>query len=380
MSAIYKKCLKYIFISISTIKGLQGDYQQSVEKLNKVIELEPNDPDIHWKLGVFYFKLNDATNAINHLQKAVNLGSRQPKYLLWLGTVENSLGKIDASSGNIEEVLENNPVSWEAWQIKGRNLIEKGLLEEAIDCLKMSLNINYKNADCWNELGCIYLDKEEVLNALETFNKGLKISPKHTSLLFNIGLVYLRIEKYENSINYLEKANSFGMECPELYNALGLCCTELDKLDSAENYYNRSRQLFPNNSETICNLAAIKGKKLLYNDALQLYEELVKINEYDSTVLNNIAWCLEHINNLDEAINFYYRALALETENATFRLNISECLYNKGYFTEAIYHLEEVLKIDANNYQAWELLGNIYDKNKYHAKAIDCFNKALGLE
>lgn len=380
MFKIYKKFLKYFSISFSSIKGFMGDYLAAINKLNNIKILEPNDPDIYWRLGVFYFKLNDPFNALENLQRAIDLGSRKPKYLLWLSNVQSSLGNIDDSHIILEEVLNSNPVSWEAWQIKGRNFITQGAVLEGMGCLNKSLNLNPKNIDCWNELGCLYLEQEQTLNALETFKKGLKIYPKHTSLVFNIGLVYLKLENYDTSLEYLMKADKFGMKCPELYNAIGICCSHLDKLETAEEYYNKAYCLCPDNSETIGNLAALKGKKSLYNEALVLYEELVKINEYDATALNNIAWCLEHSDNFDEAIKFYYRALALETNNMNFRLNLSECLYSKGYYTEAINHLEDIIKNDTKNYKAWEVLGNIYDKNKCHAKAIDCFNKALGLE
>jgi len=170
------------------------------------------------------------------------------------------------------------------------------------------------------------------------------------------------------------------MQCPELYNALGLCYSRIDSLEMAENYYKKSLELFPENIETICNLAAIKGKRNMFSEALQLYEELIKVDAYDATILNNIAWCLEKTNNLDEAIKYYYRALAKEPWDNIFRLNLSECLYAKGYLVEAIGHLEEIIKNHPDNRKAWEILGKIYDKSRHHSKAIDCYNKALGLE
>ena len=198
--------------------------------------------------------------------------------------------------------------------------------------------------------------------------------------MYNLGLVYLKLEKYHTSLKYLEKAESNGLVCPEIYNALGLCYSKLDNLDLAEQHYNKSLELFPHNPETLCNLAAIKGRKFLYEEALKLYGELIKLNRYDGTALNNSAWCFEHLGKLDEAIGFYYRALALDTNNITFRLNLSQCLFKKGDFCEAIEHLEKILEIDKENYQALTLLGNIYDKNKLHAKAVDYYNRALGLE
>ena len=83
----YKRCLRYLFLSISTIKIFQGDYQQSINKLKKLILIEKDDPDIHWRLGTVYLKINDLKNALNCFQIAVNLGSGQPKYLLWLSKI-----------------------------------------------------------------------------------------------------------------------------------------------------------------------------------------------------------------------------------------------------------------------------------------------------
>ena len=180
--------------------------------LFRSILIEKDDPDIHWRLGTVYLKINDLKNALNCFQIAVNLGSGQPKYLLWLSTVENSLGNSSKSFNIIQEVLEKDPYCPEAWQMQGKNLIDIGLLKEGIESINRSLDLNPDNIEGWNALGCIYLENNENLKALEAFNQGLKINHKHLDLLFNIGLVYIKFEKYAESIKYLEKAKKYKMQ------------------------------------------------------------------------------------------------------------------------------------------------------------------------
>ena len=103
----------------------------------------------------------------------------------------------------------------------------------------------------------------------------------------------------------------------------------MNRLNLAEEIYQETLKLFPEDVESLSNLAAIKAQKGLYLQSLILYEKILKIDPYDSTILNNTAWCLEKLNRLDEAISYYYRALAREPENSIFRLNLSECLYKK---------------------------------------------------
>ena len=62
------------------------------------------------------------------------------------------------------------------------------------------------------------------------------------------------------------------------------------------------------------------------------------IRPYNGTVLNNAAWCLEKIGNQEEAIKYYYRALAVDAQNGAYRINLAECLYQAGYIQEAIDH------------------------------------------
>jgi tetratricopeptide (TPR) repeat protein len=50
----------------------QGNYVKAKEILSKVLEIDPRALITHYHLGMTYAKLNDSTNAIDHLQKVVN--------------------------------------------------------------------------------------------------------------------------------------------------------------------------------------------------------------------------------------------------------------------------------------------------------------------
>ncbi|MFZ5943533.1 MAG: tetratricopeptide repeat protein [Bacillota bacterium] len=380
VGGFYKSLAKIYYYGLSAFYNISGNKKDSLSSLEKLMDLDPSNPEIHWKIGINHLRTQNFNLALKHLESAVSKGSNNPKYLLWLSSAQNSLGNHQESLQIIEDVVKQKPDSHEAWFLQGQINLNCGELNKAVECFEKAVMFNTQNLSYWNELGFTYISLRQPIKALESFFNGLKINSKDSTILFNIGLVYIKLEKFEESLKYLEKAKKYKLMTTELFNALGLCYSYQGNTSKAEENYLKVLSICPDNIEAICNLAAIKGKKSFYNDAIALYESLISINKYDGTILNNIAWCLENIKNWEQAINYYYRALALEPQNSSFRLNLCECLIGRGYLIEAINHLEQLIKIDPVNSKAWQLLGKIYDSCKLHAKAIDCYNKALGLE
>ena len=208
----------------------------------------------------------------------------------------------------------------------------------------------------------------------------MELQPKDTNLLLNIGLAYIKLQNYENALTFLSKAKNYKLATSILYNALGICYSHLEDMELSKESYLKALELSPDNPEILCNWATINAQLGKYNLSLDAYKKAIQLDPYNGTVLNNAAWCLEKTKNHEEAIKYYYRALAIDSQNEAYRINLAECLYLAGYIQEAIDQLEFLVEKEGSNRKAWGILGRIYDSLRQYSKAIDCHNKALGLE
>ena len=79
----------------------QGDLQSAQSKLEKAVELDPDNITAHRALGLVYEALGDSKGAEKHYRKAVSLASNDPEAL-------NSLGVfLCRNDATVKEALEN---------------------------------------------------------------------------------------------------------------------------------------------------------------------------------------------------------------------------------------------------------------------------------
>ncbi|CAE6500490.1 conserved hypothetical protein [Candidatus Nitrosotenuis uzonensis] len=60
---------------------------------------------------------------------------------------------------------------------KGTELLQAGILEEALSYFEQALLLDQKNADIWNKKGAALRSLGRYDEALECFNKALEIDP-----------------------------------------------------------------------------------------------------------------------------------------------------------------------------------------------------------
>ena len=122
-----------------------GDFEGSLEALNKVLRIEPNNID-----------------ALDAKGWA----------LVCLGRWQEAL---DVSN----EVLSVEPLRDSSLDNKGCSLMHLNRWDEAIEPLKKAVNVNPLNDYAWNNLGQTYMHFERYGEAINCFDKVLEINPEH---------------------------------------------------------------------------------------------------------------------------------------------------------------------------------------------------------
>jgi len=78
-----------------------------------------------------------------------------------------------------------------------------------------------------------------------------------------------------------------------------------------------------------------------------------------------------------EAAEKYTEALKINLNDLRADYEMGFTLYNEGKALYAIPFLEKILKSGESKYEAYDLLGSIYDDNKQPEKAIECYKNGI---
>ena len=101
---------------------------------------------------------------------------------------------------------------------------------------------------------------------------------------------------------------------------------------------------------------------------------------YSSSYLKSKADEYLQNGNFERAIAYYKSALNADPYNADIHLNLAKTYGFNSQYKEAIPHLQAYLGKNPEDIENITLLGENYKKAGLYAKAIECFNRALGIE
>ncbi len=91
----------------------------------------------------------------------------------------HSSGKLDAALTNYNQILKMYPRHFDALQLKGALMQQKGNSEEAVSLFIRALEINAKNASTWFNLGLAYESLGQYQDAVIACEKALCVNPLH---------------------------------------------------------------------------------------------------------------------------------------------------------------------------------------------------------
>jgi tetratricopeptide (TPR) repeat protein len=132
----------------------KGNYDQARQVLSSAVTEAPDDPRAQFYLGRTYLALEEAAQALPHLQKAVRLAPQNAVYHFWLGVNYWALLDLDRELAAYEQALALDPDLLPAHVYAGHNLLDRG----------------------------------QWASALEHYNAVLQVLPEHPEALYNAGV------------------------------------------------------------------------------------------------------------------------------------------------------------------------------------------------
>lgn len=145
----------------------QENYAASIAPLQQALTIAANDPIAQHNLGMALVALNQADQALPHLQEAVRLNPVYVKALVNLAMVQQFKGNVDAAQTSCEAALAVDEQDASAYIQLGKVLEEKGQYSQAQAC--------YYRADMAHE------PRREVAhsNVLYLLNHDVLVEPQH---------------------------------------------------------------------------------------------------------------------------------------------------------------------------------------------------------
>jgi tetratricopeptide (TPR) repeat protein len=169
---------------IGIIYSQGGDYKKAEEIYLTGIEAVPDDPELHFNLGIVYDKLDRFEDMISEMRKTIEIDPDHENALNYLGYSFADKGiNLDEAISLVERALKIKPDNGAYVDSLGWAYYKKGWIDLAIQHLKRASELMPDDPVIMEHLGDVYIGMNMKVEAREEWLKSLEMNIGNPKLI-----------------------------------------------------------------------------------------------------------------------------------------------------------------------------------------------------
>lgn len=177
-------------LKLSEFQYILKQYEASFSTIDKILKLEPRNPDAYFMLGMNFKDTGDTTRAINSFQTAVEIEPALVDAWINLGQLHTAINSPLAERyfNNAIEEAPTGPGAVIALHAKADYLRNQNQLEAAKALYKEINRLDRQYEEGYFNTGAIYLKQDSLEKAYEHFNIAVEVYPLYIKAYYYRGL------------------------------------------------------------------------------------------------------------------------------------------------------------------------------------------------
>lgn len=161
---------------------------------------------------------------------------------------------------------------------RGAEALQRGLLDDALDWLRIAIAIDPELAHAWVNLGVALRRAGDLDGAEDAYRKGLELDPRIFSAYQNLVTLLRLQDRDQEAAAYEEVLRRAPNRNPYSYLSLGDISLRNGRLEEAKRYYRRAASLGPDDPEIYAALGQIAAAEGDLRRARRLLKKAQKID------------------------------------------------------------------------------------------------------
>ncbi|PKN77618.1 MAG: hypothetical protein CVU51_16470, partial [Deltaproteobacteria bacterium HGW-Deltaproteobacteria-1] len=181
-------------------------------------------------------------------------------------------------------------------------------------------------------------------------------------------------------IEFLKKAASQNSEDAGVRRILAGIYVKQNRIDEAVSLYEDVLRINPNDTAAMKELARCYLKGGQYDPAIRVLSALVAKQPRDAEACAMLGLSFSNKKLWDKAAQFYLQALQIEPGNQDLRMVLAGIYENSGNEDAAAGQYRYIAEHSQNAAAAWRAMGNVYLKKRNYSRAIESYGQAVKIK
>lgn len=319
----YPNNLQFRITYIEILDELKN-YEEALENVNKLLELDEKNPDLIKKKGTYLRKLGMLEEASQIFQSLVNRG------------------KIDV------EVYYNLAFC----------AVEQNDFDLAKEMFKKCIILEPNNPYAHKDLGVLYLKMNCYDWAKDEMEQAIELEDDVAEFHYSLGVCNMMLGDIELAQKELEKSLVLDENNPDCLAYYGHILIQKEEYEKAKICIKRALTLDPNNFLAKMHFAKLYFKLQKYDIAKEVLLDIIQQTK-DEEVLNMLGYCYFEGKEYENAAGIYSKLVQKYPKNHILLTNLAKCELETNRKDKALEHLRQALLIYDDYPEALELLKEV---------------------
>lgn len=282
-----------LFLTRAKLYLKRGMVNPAFRDVNSALELNKDDPEAYSVLSDLYFIIGKSDDAVNALNKAIELDPKNVGYVLKTARTYIMLRQYEMAIRFVDHALSIDFENSEAYYLKGIYLLESGDTIEAITNMKIAGNYDTTFYEAFMHTASL-LNKLNDTTAINYYVAALNARPEDEQALFMLALTYQDKGDFDKALDlYDQHVRIYPGHKQVNYNMGYIYLVEKIDYDMAIVFFQDAINIDPGYVDAVYNLGRAYEAKELYDDARRQYRMALEIR-------TNYDLAIEGLNRIDE--------------------------------------------------------------------------------
>lgn len=267
-------------LQIASLMEERGEIGGAIDKLEEVVEINPNADKIHYFLGVLLEKQKRFAEAQNHFARIPDASELYTEAIFHRTALYHLDNKLSEVVTLLEEAIAMRPQTPQFYRYLAMALEESGDLKKGIAVLRKGIRNNPNREELHFDLSILLGKNRERPASLAEMRRVIGLNPDHAEALNYIGYLYAEAgENLEEALAMIEKANQLKPGNGYIIDSLGWVHFRLGDVRRAESHIRRALKISPEEPAILEHMGDIllqQGKK---ERAVYYYRQAVRLGE-----------------------------------------------------------------------------------------------------
>lgn len=166
------------------------------------------------------------------------------------------------------------------------------------------------------------------------------------------------------------------------YKVLGAKFVDEGQKEKALTYYKKA-EIYPESQEDVdflIDFGLVYEEMNEYDEALALFKKAIALDDEEARGYYCLGMVYDNKKEYHKAIDYYKRAIELDPYYEAAYFFLASCCDIVGDHEGAIHYYEKSISIDETDFWSWVNLGSIYEEEDENEKALEYFKEAVNLD